>query len=81
MMLLSQGHAVMFPGKVEHGGHPITKGTRYIIVLFMGYAANRMTGREDGYVLERYRALRGGGEEAAASRLGASKIAAGKEEL
>ena len=27
------GHAVLFPGRVEHGGHPISKGVRYIIVL------------------------------------------------
>ena len=42
---------ILTPGKVEHGGHPISKGLRYIIVLFMGYEANRMTRREDGYVL------------------------------
>ena len=44
----------MFPGRVEHAGDPITKGKRYIIVLFMGYDSNRMTGRDDGYVLDRY---------------------------
>ena len=69
----------MFPGKVEHGGQPITKGTRYIIVLFMGYDLNRMSGREEGYVMRRYHALRGddaaGETPAAASRLGASRIA------
>ena len=85
------GHAVLFPGKVEHGGHPITKGVRYIIVLFMGYDANRMSGREPGYVLRRFRELRGeadGGETGGAggaatgSRMGASKVAAqAKEEL
>ena len=25
------GHAVLFPGKVEHGGHPITAGRRYLV--------------------------------------------------
>ena len=45
------GHAVLFPGKVEHGGQPISKGLRYIIVLFMGYEDNRMSGREPGYTL------------------------------
>ena len=39
------------PIKVEHGGHPISRGLRYIIVLFMGYEANRMSGREPGYTL------------------------------
>ena len=56
------GHAVMFPGLVEHGGHPITRGRRYIVVLFMGYEANRLTGREPGYVLRRFAQLTGGGE-------------------
>ena len=35
------GRVVMFPGKVEHGGAPITSGERYVIVLFMGYARNK----------------------------------------
>merc|ERR1740133_591247 len=34
------GHVVMFPGKLEHAGHPITSGTRYVIVLFCGYDSN-----------------------------------------
>ena len=46
------GHAVLFPGKVEHGGHPITRGVRYIIVLFMGYETNRLSQRPAGYALE-----------------------------
>ena len=46
------GHAVLFPGKVEHGGHPISKGVRYIIVLFMGYESNRMSNRTAGYSLQ-----------------------------
>ena len=77
------GHAVLFPGKVEHGGQPITKGTRYIIVLFMGYDANRMSGRDAGYVRQRFEELTGGGGDATGTRMGASKIAQGqaKEEL
>ncbi|KAL1503823.1 hypothetical protein AB1Y20_012290 [Prymnesium parvum] len=51
------GHVIMFPGRVEHGGHPITAGTRYVIVLFMGYSANR-SGRPEGYVLEQLEQLR-----------------------
>ena len=43
------GHAVLFPGKLQHGGNAISRGERYIIVLFMGYEANR-SGREPGYV-------------------------------
>ena len=54
----SAGHAVLFPGKVEHGGHPITSGVRYIIVLFMGYRANRMSHRTAGYALERIQGAR-----------------------
>ena len=53
------GHAVMFPGKVEHAGQAITRGRRYIIVLFMGYEANRMSQREGGYVLESFAARTG----------------------
>ena len=58
------GHAVLFPGKVEHGGHPISKGVRYIIVLFMGYEANRMSNRSRGYSLQplRAQAARGAGQ-------------------
>ena len=53
------GHVIMFPGKVEHGGNPITGGTRYVIVLFMGYSANRSE-RPDGYVLDQLRQLESG---------------------
>ena len=69
------GHAVMFPGKVEHAGEPISKGRRYIIVLFMGYEANRLTGRDDGYVLRQYEARR------QAQAAAASSSAQGKDEL
>lgn len=47
------GHVIMFPGRVEHGGNPITAGTRYVIVLFMGYDDNR-SGRPTGYSLKRF---------------------------
>ena len=50
---------------------------RYIIVLFMGYDTNRMSGREAGYVRQRFDELLAGGDEAAATRMGASKIAPG----
>ena len=53
------GHVVMFPGKVEHGGNAISAGTRYIIVLFIGYASNR-SGRPSGYVLEQLREMAAG---------------------
>ena len=84
------GHAVLFPGKVEHGGQVITKGVRYIIVLFMGYEANRMSGKDEGYAVKRFQELRGGGAEngaepeSAASRISASRVASNgnaKEEL
>ena len=44
------GHAVLFPGRLEHAGQPITRGTRYIIVLFMGLEDNG-SGRAEGWVL------------------------------
>ena len=44
------GHIVLFPSKVQHGGRMITKGVRYIIVLFCGTDTNR-SGRPAGYVL------------------------------
>jgi hypothetical protein len=46
------GHAVLFPGSIEHGGHPVSRGVRYIIVLFMGYSANRMSGEPAGYAIK-----------------------------
>ena len=55
------GHAIMFPGKAEHAGEPITKGRRYIVVLFMGYEANRMSKRESGFVLDAFKARTEGG--------------------
>ena len=68
------GHAVMFPGKVEHAGQAITQGRRYIIVLFMGYEANRMSQRESGYVLESFAARTG-------TRAGSKQTPPGKDEL
>ena len=47
---------VLFPGSLLHGASPITRGTRYIIVLFMGYDANR-SGRPKGYTLRRIQEL------------------------
>ena len=44
------GHAVLFPGRLEHAGQPITRGTRYVIVLFMGLEDNG-SGRAEGWVL------------------------------
>lgn len=46
------GHVIMFPGRVEHGGNPISAGTRYVIVLFMGYSSNR-SGQPTGYVVDK----------------------------
>ena len=69
------GHAVMFPGKVEHAGQAITEGLRYIIVLFMGYESNRMSQRESGYVLESFAARTG------ASGVGKDPATPRKDEL
>ena len=30
-----QGGVVSFDGRLLHGGHPITKGVRYIVVAFL----------------------------------------------
>lgn len=48
------GYVVLFPSKVQHGGRAITRGVRYIIVLFCGTDTNR-SGRREGYVLEQFR--------------------------
>ena len=61
------GHVVMFPGRVEHGGNPISRGTRYIIVLFMGYSSNR-SGRGEGYVMGRLDELQRGGAGVSSAR-------------
>ena len=52
------GHVVMFPGKLEHAGHPITSGTRYVIVLFCGYDSN-LSERPNGWVMQRFVELGG----------------------
>ena len=44
------GHAIVFPGRLEHAGRPISRGRRYVIVLFLGYDANR-SGREAGWLM------------------------------
>ena len=50
----SAGHALIFPGRLEHAGRPILRGQRYVIVLFLGYDANR-SGRSVGWVLRKLR--------------------------
>ena len=66
------GHVVMFPGRLEHAGHGISRGVRYVIVLFCGYDDN-LSGRPEGWVLRRYEQVaRGegdGGSGAAPSQL------------
>ena len=32
---LSQGHVLLHPGNIRHGGLPITRGVRYVLVLFL----------------------------------------------
>ena len=64
------GHAVLFPGRLEHAGQPITRGTRYVIVLFCGYDSN-LSGRPNGWVMQRFVELGGkydGGAPAADAR-------------
>ncbi len=55
----------MFPGKLEHAGHAITRGTRYIIVLFCGYDSN-LSGKPNGWVLQRYKQMNAATHDTAA---------------
>mmetsp|Transcript_35860 Transcript_35860/g.107049 ORF Transcript_35860/g.107049 Transcript_35860/m.107049 type:complete len:339 (-) Transcript_35860:469-1485(-) len=43
------GGVVAFPGTIRHGGSPVTKGTRYIIPLFL-YLHQNQSGKEKGHV-------------------------------
>ena len=45
------GGVVAFPGKVRHGGFPISAGTRYIIPLFCNVDENK-SGKPPGYVVD-----------------------------
>jgi len=45
------GCVVSFPGRLHHGGHPITSGVRYIIPLFIYLDRNKLTDRDRGYLL------------------------------
>ena len=77
------GHVVMFPGKLEHAGHPISRGTRYVIVLFCGYDDN-LSGKPEGWVLRRYDELRrrlAGGAAAEGEGGGAGGATRAKDEL
>ena len=44
------GHVIAFAGGLEHAGHPISAGTRYILAVFV-YCALNESGRETGYSL------------------------------
>ena len=46
------GSVVAFAGGLRHGGLPGTRGTRYIVALFMYSDVNAMSGRARGYTLE-----------------------------
>ena len=77
------GHVVMFPGKLEHAGHPISRGTRYVIVLFCGYDDN-LSGKPEGWVLRRYDELRrrlAGGAAGEGEGEGTGGATTAKEEL
>jgi len=43
------GGVVAFPGKLRHGGAPVTKGRRYIIPLFI-YGDTNASGKKPGYL-------------------------------
>lgn len=43
------GGVVAFPGKLRHGGAPVTRGRRYIIPLFI-YVDSNASGRKPGYL-------------------------------
>ena len=46
------GSVVAFAGGLRHGGLPVTRGTRYIVALFMYSDVNAMSGRARGYTLD-----------------------------
>jgi len=45
------GHVIAFAGGLEHAGHPISAGTRYIMAVFV-YCASNESGRKTGYTLQ-----------------------------
>jgi predicted 2-oxoglutarate/Fe(II)-dependent dioxygenase YbiX len=62
---------VAFPGKLRHGGAPVTRGRRYIIPLFI-YADTNASGRKPGYVRSALPEVDEGAGAAALSRYAAS---------
>ena len=46
------GCVASFPGRLYHGGNEITRGTRYIIPLFIYIDANKLSGEPRGYLLD-----------------------------
>jgi hypothetical protein len=45
------GTVLCFPGSLVHGGYKVTKGTRWILTVFLYCDANR-SGKPAGYTLE-----------------------------
>ena len=45
------GCVASFCGRLHHGGNQITRGTRYIIPLFIYLDRNKLTDRQRGYLL------------------------------
>lgn len=45
------GTVLCFPGQLVHGGYPVSKGTRWILTVFLYVDANE-SGKPKGYTLE-----------------------------
>ena len=73
---IERGHVLAHPSGMLHGGHPITEGTRYILVAFVAVAGadsrNEKVAAEGGHGVarERVRARRGLSSDASAGAHG-----------
>ena len=45
------GTVLTFAGELVHGGYPVTKGTRWILTVFL-YLDDNLSGKDPGYTLE-----------------------------
>lgn len=45
------GTVLTFAGELVHGGYPVTKGTRWILTVFL-YLDDNVSGKDPGYILK-----------------------------
>ena len=67
------GGVVTFPGKLRHGGAPVTRGRRYIIPLFI-YVDSNASGRRPGYLRALLPEVEAAADAAALSRYAATLV-------